>query len=959
MAEEDELRRRIIQLLVRDLPEEDYKWLRLGRHLLKVKNSYEHCLLLSRAGDVHRQSFDAEQAFQCYTKVLDDLQDQTDEEADRLYVETSIKFSKVSTARQDTGQVLDTLRHALARAGDNISHQALLEMHLAKNEWLRGGYDPAMEHFERGWALAKDLDDQQVVNSITNFGTFFLFWQGRFKEAVESYERSVSDVEHYPKSRFPLVGAITVGYCYAQTGNHTQGLGMLDAIRSHCLKKGDLYLASLALGNIGIIMADLRKLDEAMMYIEQSVKMANETHNLWVWMSTQAALAFVCYLKGDKKRAVNHLEDFLNYSREAQTTVQLFPYLLALAWAVKQGELPEIRGLALENEIERMINSKNIFIRGMAKRYQAFLLDRAGGEIEEVVRMFEESIEYLSESGHQIELSRSRLELARFLLSKGLKDRPQKLTRQAFKVLGALDESLIPDDLRGLVGRDNQSDRLLEEMMQLSQELVKIRNNRDLAQRIISAGNRVTGAERGAIFMVDEEDSGCFQLRASKNLTSEQVGQACFEASMQMIRETVETGQGMITGAELQNGVHDSEGVIRSKICVPMTLHEKITGVLYHDNRLLSSAFKDDHLGILSYFAAQAAIALDNARAYEEIKRLNRKLHREKQYYEEEHLSYLHFDEIVGKSKEIKEVLAQVEQVAGTEATVLITGETGVGKELVARAIQRHGLRNDRPFIGVQLSTLPEELIASELLGHEKGSFTGATRRRIGRFELADGGTLFLDEIGDISLEIQVRLLRVLQTREFERVGGAQTLYSDFRLIAATNRDLVREIQESRFRADLYYRLNVFPIYVPPLRERREDIPLLARHFLGIHAAKLGKNVEHIPERVIKKLLNYDWPGNVRELQNVIERGVILSTGNEFRMPELGRISHSQSEGDELKTLEDIERRHITRILKEAGWRVSGVGGAAEILGLNPSTLSFRMKKLGIKRPKRPKLRTG
>ena len=953
--EKDELRRRIIGLLISDLPEDETKWLRLGRHLLLVENDLEHCQFLVRAGDAHRRNFQPEEAFQCYTKVLSDLGGRSGAEADGLFVETAVKYSKLSTARHDTAQVLDVLHRALERTGGDRALTAHLEMHLAKNEWLRSRYDQAMEHFDRGWSLAKELDDPQVNRAITTFGTFFLFWQGRFQEAVASYEHSVSDVEHYPQSRFPLLGAVTVGYCYAQTGHHTQGLGMLDSIRAHCLERGDLYLASYALGNIGLIMLDMRKIDEALGYMEESLRLASETNNRWVWMSVQVTLAFTYFLKGDNDRSIGHLREFLNYSQEAQTTVQLFPYLLALTWAMKKGLLPQIEGLSAQSEIAQAAASRNIFIRGLGKRYEAFQAEDEGAQ-DKAAAAHEESIRWLTESGHQIELARSQLELARLHLRCGREDQARDLTRQASRLLTSVDDALMPEDLRWLVDREDGAGRLLEEILKLGQELVRIRNNPDLSQRIISTGNRVTGAERGAIFLWEEDGSGrrALRLRASKNLTSDQVAQPSFGPSMKMIEEAAQTGQGLITGDTAEAGsLLTGDQVIRSKICVPMTLHDAVIGVLYHDNRLLSSAFKVSDLGVLSYFAALAAIALDNARAYEEISRLNQKLKREKRYFEEEHLSHLHFDEIVGRSREIKAVLAQIEQVAGTEATVLITGETGVGKELVARAIQRHGPRADRAFIGVQLSTLPEELIASELLGHEKGAFTGADRRREGRFELADGGTLFLDEIGDISPDIQVRLLRVLQTKAFERIGGAQTLKSDFRLIAATNRDLTVEIRAGRFRADLFYRLNVFPIHVPPLRERKEDIPLLARHFLRIHAAKLGRNVEYIPERERRKLEQYDWPGNVRELQNVIERGVILSPGPEFRMPALSPASAPLGDAEDLVTLAEVERRHLIQVLDKTGWKVSGPGGAAEILDLHPSTLSFRMKKLGIKRPPR------
>ena len=297
----------------------------------------------------------------------------------------------------------------------------------------------------------------------------------------------------------------------------------------------------------------------------------------------------------------------------------------------------------------------------------------------------------------------------------------------------------------------------------------------------------------------------------------------------------------------------------------------------------------------------------------------------------------------------MQKVLMQITQVAETDATVLIQGETGVGKELVARAIHRLSQRRDGPFISVQLSALTGNLIPSELFGHEKGAFTSAIQRRIGRFELADGGTLFLDEIGDIPEEVQIRLLRVLQTHQFERVGGSTNLTSNFRLITATNRSLNREIKEGKFREDLYYRLSTFPIQVPALRKRKEDVPLLAHHFLKILAKKLGKEISMIPRQEMDKLMQYHWPGNVRELENIIERSIILSKDQSFRITEID----SQDSGNETEpdgTLAEIERKYILRILNKTNWRISGPKGAAKLLGIPSTTLSFRMKKLGIDR---------
>jgi transcriptional regulator with GAF, ATPase, and Fis domain len=293
--------------------------------------------------------------------------------------------------------------------------------------------------------------------------------------------------------------------------------------------------------------------------------------------------------------------------------------------------------------------------------------------------------------------------------------------------------------------------------------------------------------------------------------------------------------------------------------------------------------------------------------------------------------------------------MAVVHQVAETNATVLVTGETGTGKEFIVRTVHRKSRRRDQPLIKLNCTTIPKDLAESELFGHEKGAFTGALARKIGRFELADGGTLFLDEIGELPLDLQAKLLRVLQDGELEHVGGTRTVKVDVRIIAATNRDLKRCVEEGQFRSDLYYRLNVFPIHLPPLRERSEDIPLLVRHFVQKYATKYGKKITMVPEQTMQTLVQYSWPGNIRELQHLIERAGILTSGPVLEIGDWF-VEPSHATPAPVATLEEVERTHILRTLEQTGWRVSGAKGAARLLGLPPTTLEARMKKLGITR---------
>jgi formate hydrogenlyase transcriptional activator len=391
-------------------------------------------------------------------------------------------------------------------------------------------------------------------------------------------------------------------------------------------------------------------------------------------------------------------------------------------------------------------------------------------------------------------------------------------------------------------------------------------------------------------------------------------------------------------------------GGIHSYVIVPLIARGRTLGALFLGSST-PNRYSAEDVGFLEEVGRQIALAIENMLAYEEIARLRARLEEENRYLQEEIQTEHNFEEIIGQSPAVKRVFKAIETVAPTDATVLIIGETGTGKELVARALHHLSPRHGQALVKVNCAALPAGLVESELFGHEKGAFTGALARRLGRFELAHGGTLLLDEIGDLTLELQPKLLRVLQEGEFERVGSPHPIRVDVRVIAATNRDLEQAIQAGRFRADLYYRLSVFPIRLPPLRERREDIPLLVQYFTHRYATRLGKRVPSVPAPAIETLQAYAWPGNVRELENVIERAVILSQGAHLDLGGWLPTPAASPHAGGIRTLEELEREHILAMLEMTGWRVSGERGAATLLGMKPTTLEARMKKLGIRRP--------
>jgi formate hydrogenlyase transcriptional activator len=391
---------------------------------------------------------------------------------------------------------------------------------------------------------------------------------------------------------------------------------------------------------------------------------------------------------------------------------------------------------------------------------------------------------------------------------------------------------------------------------------------------------------------------------------------------------------------------------INSFCCVPLISRNQAIGVLAVAS-LKEHAFDGEDGETIQLIANQLAGAVEAAVQYNEIERLKNQLTGEKLYLEEEIQSEYNFEEIVGSSAALKYVLRQIETVAPTDSCVLLYGETGTGKELISRAIHNLSERRERTLVKLNCAAIPTGLLESELFGHEKGAFTGAVASRVGRFELANRGTLLLDEIGDIPLELQPKLLRVLQESEFERLGSSRTIKTDVRLIAATNANLPELVEEKKFRSDLYYRLNVFPISIPPLRERREDIPLLTGYFTKKHALRMCKKIEVIPRESIDALCAYDFPGNIRELENFIERAVILSRGKELELP-LAELNHKpRTHTDDgvplMSSIQDVERAHIAEVLKKTNGMIGGKGGAAELLNLPVSTLRHRMKKLGLK----------
>jgi formate hydrogenlyase transcriptional activator len=515
----------------------------------------------------------------------------------------------------------------------------------------------------------------------------------------------------------------------------------------------------------------------------------------------------------------------------------------------------------------------------------------------------------------------------------------------------------------------------LELLLDLTNRLISTLDLRDLL-RVIAANLRGVMQSDGVGIQLPDAEDGKLRIYAldfpgGKDLIREGFEPAANSTAARVFR----TGEPAVDGTrELASDPIANALGVKSVCHLPLTSRNRVLGVLGVGS-LRENAFSEDDVAFLIQFARQVAIAVDNAIAYGQISTLKDQLAQEKLYLEDEIRTELNFAEIVGKSEALRRVLTLVETVAPTDSTVLIYGETGTGKELIARAVHDLSSRHSNAFVKLNCAAIPTGLLESEMFGHEKGAYTGAIAQRIGRFELAHRGTVFLDEIGEIPLELQPKLLRVLQEREFERLGSTRTLRTDARLIAATNRDLEALVSEQKFRSDLYYRLNVFPVRVPALRERPDDIPLLVRHFVQQFSRRMNRSVDTISSETMTTLVRYHWPGNIRELQNVIERAVILSSGSVLKVPtdELRLRDSISAKGDRSvlrdagadappvgdsdkgrlrAALNDAERQEIVATLEKTNWKVAGPHGAAALLGMNRSTLQSRMQKLGVRIPR-------
>jgi transcriptional regulator with GAF, ATPase, and Fis domain len=604
--------------------------------------------------------------------------------------------------------------------------------------------------------------------------------------------------------------------------------------------------------------------------------------------------------------------------------------------------------VSFDSELKEAMASDSPFIKGIALRCKALRQMERQESFDGVLEELKQSENYLKTSGAELELADTRIALGRFYLCKGDAKTSIPYLEKAWATLSSINKELFPKDLLAILPKEQRIEFVIDNMIQINESLAMIHDRLSFLEKFVDVAMHFTMATRGAFFIFE---SGEPKIKVSRSIDESILAQGYMERVNELMTASPEKATEFVFphSHEIDASSRDlfRTAGVNSFILMPVRFGQQLEGYLYLVNPGLDEMnYITPYVRLLCNQVALGLFHIDN---YEGAMEQKDRLKDEAIFYKREMGIGGPSDLIIGRSEGIKRVFDKIRRVAPTDSAVLILGETGVGKELVAKSIHNLSKRKDGPFVSVNLATLPPDLVTSELFGHEKGAFTGAHQQQKGRLELAHGGTLFLDEIGDLPLSIQVKLLRVLQEGTFERLGSAKTIHADFRLITATNRNLTQEIEKGKFREDLYYRLNVFPIQVPPLRERKEDIPLIARHFADRFSQRMGKNIRRIEGNEMKKLMEYDWPGNVRELEHLIERAVILSD-ERIRFSELDRLPEKLcgNQGRHAVKLSDIEREHIEKVLASTHWKVRGPNGAAQVLGLKPTTLFFRMKKLGI-----------
>ncbi len=882
-----------------------------------------------------------------------------------LFVSATLKYSNIQFALgKDVKGAFDCLEKAGStsdRIGDRRS-RAFVDFHLGRLYCFSFRRREALEKLARGIEIIEELDDE-FENTAAEFLALYYYLQGRFNTAIVYFEKGYKALETQGNTQISNpVAPIFLGACGMHLGQFNTAIGSLDSAWRHAKKIANHRLATTIRSLLGTPLLAIGKKKEAMFHFQSALKDAEADDNMMAEFLAVHGIVHFHYTEGRMKEAYDLLKGYVEkgYGFLQGTDASFegtvvhpvtFPWLLDLLADFDRLGYPAIPQMNLKQQLKELLDDPSVQLRGIAYNHKARLLSEEGADAEEIRRMFSESERLLKLSGDPIHTAKTRIEIARFELSAGNRTKASIMARKARKGLSGFFEDVFPDGIRGLLEEEDvrtigkPSNDYFERFFQMTDEQDVPTKWENVFDLVLSSMNRFFRAERGGLFWTESENGKTLILRAMYNFNAHEVVSTAFRSNMKIVLQSFKENRPIVVNANTNSNELDS-GTVKALLCIPLKRDGKTRGVLYHDNSYLEDCFDfiDDDLLVQLTKHVNSYI--------NRLSKIERLMKDEKETLRKEikRLERPESTQIIAKSPAMLKVLIQADKIAFSDSTVLVQGETGSGKELLARRLHDKSQRHTKPFIIVDPTTIPETLLESELFGHEKGAFTGANHRKIGLVELAHQGTLFIDEVGEIKMSAQSKLLRVLQEKTFTRVGGSQPIASDFRLLAATNRNLSAEVERGNFREDLFYRINIIPISIPPLRDRPEDIILLANHFLEYYKKKYSHTGIRMTVEDEEKFLGYGWPGNVRELVNVIERAVLLSTDDQLELTiETKPAATLTRFFDDTPSLDEMQRRYIHHVLNLTKGKIGGPGGAAELLGIKRTSLYTRMKNLGIR----------
>lgn len=873
-------------------------------------------------------------------------------ERDTLLVVTSLELAKTSfVVGKGFDRLIQWLKDALKaadRLGDRRS-TAMLNLHLGRLYYFGEQRHLAMDVFACGKAEVETLGDEDIVANAAELIGLYFFIQGLYPKAMPYFEQAAKRFEFGEQGHS---GPMWLSYCAAFLGQYHQAIGTLDFYRRLAIERGDHTLATTLRSVLGIFLVRIKKTKEAAYHLSGALQEGKQTQNTLACYFAMGGLAFHHMMEDRLEESRQWMVRTMTEGAKAGLIHQYAsPFVLEVLFEFHRNGLAPIRDFTFIEECRRLMTEPNIHLQGVALRLMALDTMMAEGEVpyRDVETELKQSERLLLQSGDPVQLGKTRIAMTRLKLGQGDPVAARHLAQNAWKNFSGYSDVFYPDDLRrlltdtiknapGYAGREE----LMDMFSAMIQDLIPSDDPDELLQRMVRATNRFFGAERGGIFWFRRSQTRKAPiLRATCNLSQSDIDAESFRTNLTVVFNSYRENRPQVVR---HPGGSSLPSQIQAMMAVPFQIEDQVRGVLYHDNAYVNDCFDQFKGDQLTHMAQSLSQYVGH------MLRFTRRL-KQQTTGQLSRIGQLDQREIIGQSPALKEVLDQADRIAGTDSTVLILGETGVGKELLAKRIHNRSPRRDNPLVVMDPTAIPESLVESELFGHEKGAFTGADRQRAGRIELANNGTLFIDEVGEIPMGIQVKLLRTIQEKTMVRVGGTQTLSINFRLIAATNRNLAEEVKKGRFREDFYYRLNVIPVVLPPLRDRGDDILLLAHQFIERFSGKHNRPVLQLTPDAEAALKNYDWPGNIRELENTLERSVLLSPNDnlELSMPSSRKRFPSEHPFEDSPSLEEVQRRYISFVLKKTNGKIAGEDGAAVLLGMKRTSLYKRMKKLGLR----------